>query len=90
MPIKEREKKGRAIVTNEDIVHAEDGNGNRDAKVAPKMSVKRGKSAIANAKPCTKWSKESSGEKKGVRVEDMTKMSSFDEPINRKKVSDNS
>ena len=35
MPIKKRERMGKLVVINEDIVHAEEGNGNGDAKVVP-------------------------------------------------------
>ena len=54
MPIKERDQKGKAVVINEDTVHAADVNGNGDAKMAQKRREKRRKSESANTKPRTK------------------------------------
>ena len=81
MPMKKREQKGKAIVINEGIVHAADGDGNGNAKVAQKRPVQRRKSECANAKPRTKLMKEPSRKKKGVRVEETTTMASIDKPI---------
>ena len=65
MPIKKREQKGNVVAIDEGIVHAADGNGNSDAKVAQKRPVKKRKSECANAKPRTKRMTEPSRKKKG-------------------------
>ena len=77
-PFSSYKKKRRAVVTDEDIVHAEDGNGNGDAKVVSGRPLKRRKSETAYARPCTKRTKELSSKKKGARVEGTTKTPSFD------------
>ena len=84
MPIKESGQKRKAVVTNEDTVHAADGNGNGDAKAAQKGPAKRRKSESANVVPRTKRMKVPSRKEKGVRVEETMKMVSFDEPIREK------
>ena len=84
MPIKEREQKGKAVLIDEDTAYGADRNGNGDAKVAQKRPVKRRKSESANVVLQTKRMKDLSRKKKGVRVEETTKMPSFDEPIREK------
>ena len=73
-----------AVVINEDAVHAADGNGNGDAKVAQKRQLKRRKIESANARPRTKWTKEPSRKRMGVRMEETTKVASVDEPMREK------
>ena len=84
MLIKEGEQKGKAVVINEDTVHTADGSGNGNAKVAQNRPVKRRKSESARVVPRTKQNKDLTRKQKGVRVEETTTMTSFDEPIREK------
>ena len=59
------EQKGKAVVINEEIVHAADGSENGDAKVASERPLKRRKSESANAKLLSERMKEPSRKKKG-------------------------
>ena len=73
MPTKKCEQKRKAVVINEDTVHAAVNNGNG----RPRIGQYRRKSESANAKPRTKRVKEP-GRKKGARVEETTKVARID------------
>ena len=70
-----RERVGKAVLINEDAMHPADGNGSGDAKVAQESPVQRRKSEFASAEPRIERMKEPSRKKKGVRIEEATKVS---------------
>ena len=84
MPIKECEQERKAVVINEGTVHIADGNRNGDAKVAQTRPVKRRKCESANVVPRTTRIKNPNRKKKGERVEETAKTTSFDEPTREK------
>ena len=62
---KKRERKRKTVVTNEDIVHAVDDNGNGDAKTSQRGSIKRRQTEPANAKLRNQRTKQLSRKRSG-------------------------
>ena len=62
-------------------MHAADENENGDAKTTQNKPVERRKSESGNAKPRATWTKELSGKRKGVGMEETTRGATIDKPI---------